>query len=161
MSFNKIPDAQFDLTRNAAYQAGRVKSHAVRLSKAINELLNSEYPAEEWGTSCLVGADGITLRIRTPFGDARAVTAIQLINGYVGARYVFEKLIASNSGTPFYQPVWAIRIDGEGQVTSDDGELLYRLQAFSGTEREHGVVTVTLSAIYAIATNDGYYVSDQ
>lgn len=161
MSFNKIPDAQFDLTRNAAYQAGRVKSRAAGLSSAINELLNSEYPTEEWGTSCSVGADGITLRISTPFGEARAVAVIQLVDGYIGVRYVFEKLVASNSGAPFYQPVWAVRLNGDGHVTSDDGELLYRTQAISGTERDNGVVTVALSAIYAIATNEGYYVSDQ
>jgi len=161
MSFEKIPDSQFDLTRNAALHAGKVKSFAAKLSKGINDLLNSEYPVEEWGTSCAVGNDGITLRISSPFGEARAVAIVQLSDGYIGARYVFEKLVSSNSGSPVFRPVWAVRICGEGKITSDDGELIYRSQAISGMERDNGVATVALSAIYAIATDQGYYVADE
>jgi hypothetical protein len=161
MSFKKIPDAQFDLTRNAAFHAGLVKSFAAKLSKGISDLLNSDYPTEEWGTSCEVGDDGIKLRISTPFGEARAIAIVQLSDGYIRARYVFEKLVSSSSGGPIFLPVWAVRICGEGKVTSDNGDLIYRIQSISGMERDNGVATVALSAIYAIATDQGYYVSDE
>lgn len=161
MSFEKIPDALFDLTRNAAFHAKKVKSFAAKLSKGINDLLNSEYPVEEWGTSCSVDGDGITLRISTPFGQARAVAIVQLSDGYIGARYVFEKLVSSDSGSPVFRPVWAVRVCGEGKITSDDGELIYRSQSISAMERDNGVATVALSAIYAIATSQDYYVVDE
>lgn len=161
MSFEKIQAMQFDLTRNAAFHAGQVKSFAAKLSKGINELLNDEHPVESWGTSCAVGDDGITLRINTPFGQARAVAIVQLSGGYIGLRYVFEKLVSSSSGAPVFRPVWAVRICGEGKVTSEDGELIYRAQSISSMERDNGVVTVALSAIYAVATDQGYYVADE
>ena len=161
MSFKKIANSQYDLVRNAAFHARQLKSFAAKLSKGLNDLFNSEYPVEEWGTSCALGDDGITLRISSPFGEARAVAITQLIDGYIGARYVFEKLVSSSSGSPVFRPVWAIRINNEGKITSDDGELIYRSQSISGQERDEGVVTVALSAIYAVATDEGYYVVDE
>ncbi|MGY2215706.1 hypothetical protein [Pseudomonas sp. SDO558_S425] len=161
MSFEKIQATQFDLTRNAAFHAGQVKSFAAKLSKGINDLLNSEHPVESWGTSCTIGDDGITLRISTPFGAARAVAVVQLSGGHIGLRYVFEKLVSSSAGGPIFRPVWAVHICGEGKVTSEDGELIYRVQSISGMERDNGVATVALSAIYAIATDHGYYVADE
>ncbi|KWS07469.1 hypothetical protein AL064_18830 [Pseudomonas syringae pv. syringae] len=161
MSFEKIQDSQFDLTRNAAFHAGQVKSFAAKLSKGINELLNAEHPAEYWGTSCCVAGDGIVLHISTPFGQARAVAIVQLSGGNIGVRYVFEKLVSSSNGGPFFRPVWAVHISSDGKVSSEDGELIYHIQSISGLERDNGVATVALSAIYAIATDEGYFVADE
>lgn len=161
MSFEQIQAAKFDLTRNAAFQTGQLKSFAAKLSAGIHNLLNGEHPVESWGTSCAVGVDGITLRISTPFGEARAVAIVQLSGGYIGLRYVFEKLVSSSSGGPVFRPVWAVHICGEGKVTSEDGELIYRIQSISGLERDKGVAIVALSAIYAVATDQGYYVADE
>ena len=158
MSFGKIQATQFDLARNAAYQAGQVKLFASKLSGGLNELLNSDHPVEAWGTSSTLDDDGTTLHITTPFGRARGVAVVHLSDGSIRARYVFEKLVASISGDPVYRPVWAVHISGDGQVSSEDRELIYRNQSISGSERANGVATVALSAIYAIASDEGYYV---
>ena len=160
MSFKKIASSQYDLARNAALHNRQLKTFAAKLSKGINDLLNSDYPVEQWGTSCALSDDGITLRISSPFGEARAAAIIQLNDGYIGARYVFEKLVSSSSGSPVFRPVWAVRINNDGMIKSEDGELIYRSQTFSGTERENGVATIALSAIYAVAAHDGYYIAD-
>ncbi|WKW34387.1 hypothetical protein KIH13_12475 [Pseudomonas viridiflava] len=160
MSFENIQAAQFDLTRSAAFHAEQVKAFAAKLSEAINELLNSEHPVESWGTSCSVGKNGITLGISTPFGEARAVAAVQLIGEYIGLRYIFEKLVSSSSGGPTFRPVWAVRITNDGKVVSEDGEVIYSIRSISRLERDNGVATVALSAIYAIARDQGYYVTD-
>lgn len=160
MSFEKIQAAQYDSTRSAAFEAGQVKSFAAKLSEAINDLLNSEHPVEFWGTSCSIGKNGITLRISTPFGEARAVAAVQLTGEHIGLRYIFEKLVSASSGDPLFRPVWAVRITDDGKVVSEDGEVIYSIRAISRLERENGVTTVALSAIYAIATDPGYYVAD-
>ncbi|MBC3345427.1 hypothetical protein HU811_02105 [Pseudomonas sp. SWRI196] len=162
MSFEAIQTTQFDLTRNAAFHAGQMKSFAASLSKSLNELLNSEVPTEQWGTSAAIGSDGITLRVSTPFGEARAVSVVYLSGGYIGLRYVFEKLVTAAGGEAIFQPVWAVRISGEGKVVSDDGaDPIFSMRAISANERDNGVVTVALSALYAIATDQGYYVADE
>jgi hypothetical protein len=160
MSFELIQATQYNLTMSAAFHAGQVKSFAAKLSKGIEEMLNADDAADEWGTSCEVGDDGITLRISTPFGEARAIAVIQLIDGYIGARYIIEKVVASESGEPTFRQVWAVRITGDGKVTSDDGaNVIYRANAISGQERYNGATAVALSAVYAIATDQGYYVA--
>lgn len=162
MSFEKIQATQFDLTRNAAFHAGQVKSFAASLSKGLKELLNSEVPTEQWGTSASLAHDGITLGISTPYGQARAVAAVYLSGGYIGLRYVFEKLVTASNGEAVFQPVWAVRISGEGKVVSDDGaDLIFSMRAISANERDNGVVTVALSALYAIGTDQGYYVPNE
>jgi len=162
MSFRLIQANQYSLIMSAAFHAGQVKSFAAKLSKGVNEMLNSDDATDAWGTSCAIGADGITLSISTPFGQARAIVVIQLIDGHISARYVFEKVVSLDSGEPAFRQVWAVRITGDGKVTSDDGaEVIYRVHSISGQERGNGVITVALSAVYAIATDQGYYVADE
>lgn len=162
MSFELIQATQYNLTMSAAFHAGQVKASAAKLSKGIDEMLNSDDAIEGWGTSCTVGDDSITLHISTPFGEARAIALVQLVDGYIGVRYVFEKLVSSDVGRPVFRQVWAVRITGDGRVTSDDGaDVIYRTNAISGSERDNGVATVALSAIYAIASDQGYYVADE
>lgn len=160
MSFGKIQAAQFDLVRNSAFHAEQVKQFASKLSKGLNDLLNSDHPVEAWGTSSTLDDDGITLHIATPFGHARGVAVVQLSEGYIRARYIFEKVVASVSGDRVYRPVWAVRISGDGDVTAEDGALIYRAYSISPSERDNGVVTVALSAIYAIASDEGYYAAN-
>lgn len=157
MEYERIPDKKFDLVRNCKEQADRMTRNASRLTAALSNLLNDEYPVEAWGTSLAVNDDGLGAELKSPFGEARIVVSIGLGSEGVQARYTFEKKFADEHGHPAYTPVWAVRITSRALVkpyASD--EVLLDLNAYSQNERETGMVEIALSALYAIADCEKY-----
>lgn len=161
MRFEKVPTNEFDKVRDAKAGAERVIRYAERLTKVLEKLLNSEFPVEAWGTSLVMREDGRSALIDSPYGQIRAVTVPMLGRSGAEARFVFEKLTASEQGTRMYVPVWAVRINSNGAVVTDDGaEEIFSLHAMSENERDRGAVTIALSALYAAATHEGYWVEE-
>lgn len=161
MQFGNIDPEQFDEVRDANAKVAIVRGHAKRLTKIMGELLNSDFPVENWGTSFEIGSDGLGGRLASPFGDLRIVVVSSLGAQGVQARYVFEKRVADERGESGHVAVWAVRINSNGSVVTDDeAEELFTLQALSLHERQNGAGRLALSAIYAAAVSGRYSVSE-
>ncbi|AIC20587.1 hypothetical protein EY04_17235 [Pseudomonas chlororaphis] len=62
--------------------------------------------------------------ISTPFGKARGRLAVQIVDGDVAGRYVFEKSVVSSEGKEIWIAIWAIRILRNGNVLlGDEGNI--------------------------------------
>lgn len=161
MRFSKIEEGEFDKVRYASSEATAVRKHAAELSKVLGEHLSEPYPQDTWGISFTPSEDGLSAAIDTPFGSARAVVAVGLIEGSIQARYIFEKLVTKDTGVPLYRVVWAVLVRQDGLVLTDDGESrILSLHDHSPLKRGNGITTIALSLIYAIANDPGYAVAD-
>lgn len=160
MSYGKIADKDYDLIRNCKEQSARMVSRASRLTQWIGELLNSEYPVEEWGTKFTPREGGLQADLESPFGQARVVTVMSVGVDGAQARYVFEKKYTNERGEAAFKPVWAVRIFSGGLVKTDDGEhTLLDMNAMSKHQRDNGVVEIALSALHEIAKSDFYWIA--
>lgn len=159
MPYGKIADKEFDLIREGKEHSERAENKAKKLTAWLEELLNSEYPIEAWGTKFTPRQGGLHADLETPFGSGRVVTVLSLGEGGVQARYVFEKKFTNERDEPAFTPVWAVRVSPGGIVKTDDGEhTIMDMNAISKHQRDNGVVEIALSAIYAIAKCDAYWV---
>ena len=157
MEYERILDKEFDLVRDCKDQADRMRRAASRLTAALADLLNSEYPVEAWGTTFTPDEDGIGAEFKSPFGEARVVVSIGLGSEGVQARYSFEKKFTDEHDKPSFTPVWAVRVTARALVRPYKGdEVLLDLNAHSENERDRGAIEIALSALYAIANCEKY-----
>ncbi|MGN8120353.1 hypothetical protein ACTJK9_01175 [Pseudomonas sp. 22082] len=72
----------------------------------------------------VVDETNLVSNINSPYGKARGRLAIQIVDGVVGGRYVFEKNVLSSDGQEIWTPIWAIRILRNGNVLlGDEGNI--------------------------------------
>lgn len=150
MTYGKIDDAQLNLPRYGRSHGESMDRRAGMLTRSLEDLLNSSFPVESWGTSFVVLDGGVQGELNSPMGPARVVVA----KGYdeVGEylRYIFEKKYSTELGETAYCEVWAVRIIGSAVVSDDRAYQYLDFNGLSRNERENGVAEIALSALYAI-----------
>lgn len=149
MSFEIIEQAKLDLVKKSVRNVLKATEYASELQDRLQELFSQNYAKSTWGVEFLPNEKGLGATILTPYGSARAVAHPVITNGKVQIRYVFEKEICNEKGERLNVPVWAVCVDDNGEVTSDNGEHLYiGLNSFDDSRA--GIGDIGLSVLYAV-----------
>lgn len=109
---------------SAASSVETIRGYCGYLLIGLSKFFALEHNRVKYGVIYNVDEANLTSSITTPYGKARGRLAIQLVDGVVGGRYVFEKIIVSSEGEDIWTPIWAIRILRNGNVLlGDAGEV--------------------------------------
>lgn len=94
--------------------------------------------------------DDLLCALATPYGNARGRLTIQLVNGVMEGRYVFEKSVVSTEGKDVWSPIWAIRIGRYANVwLGDEGEL--EIEVMNPGPHNNSFSATAKSLLYRIA----------
>lgn len=101
-----------------------IRGYCGYLLTGLSKFFSLEHNRLKYDVVYTVDEANLASSITTPYGNARGRLAIQLVDGVVGGRYVFEKSVVSSEGEDIWTPIWAIRIHRNGNVLlGDEGEI--------------------------------------
>lgn len=158
MKFEEFSVDQHEQVRAAVSQANYLTGYAAALATCLQYLFSAEVPKTQWGIDFVLREDNLSADIVTPFGKARGIFVVQLIDGVLQGRYIVEKLVTSDLGTELWRPVWMIRVcqDGYGYA-GDEGKTAIGLFDVNPTHHHPSLMKFALSISYAIAAEPGYF----
>lgn len=123
MSFQHVnlnDQQQMDGTR---HQCETIQTYCGYLLGGLHNFFAHEHAQANYGV-IFTAHEHLFCTVTTPYGVARGRLAIQLVDGGMVGRYVFEKSVVSKEGLDVWLPIWAIRIGRNGNVwLGDEGDV--------------------------------------
>jgi len=151
MQFNPIPLPKIQTLGRVVESATEIRGYTENLVDLLKSCFVAHAPKLRWGVEFEIASDKVSADITTVFGAARAGLTIQVCDDGLFGRYVIEKCVKGAQGQVAWRPVWAIRIDKDGNVhDGDTGPALFNAwQAFED-ERSRAVHHLAGSILYSI-----------
>jgi len=158
MKFEEFSVDQHEQVRGAVSPVNILAGYATALATSLQYLFSAEVPRTQWGIGFSLKKDNLSADIVTPFGMARAIFVVQLIDETLQGRYIIEKLVTSDVGTAMWRPVWVMRVCQDGYAyAGDEGKTCVGLYEIDPAHHHPGLLKFALSISYAIAAEPGYF----
>ncbi|MGY2199041.1 hypothetical protein [Pseudomonas gingeri] len=138
---------QMDGARN---QCETIHAYCGYLLGGLHKFFTHEHAQANYGVVFTVN-EYLSCGVKTPYGVARGRLALQLVDGEMVGRYVFEKSVVSKEGLDVWVPIWAIRIGRNGNVwLGDEGDVEIDVSDSSPFNKSFSVTAKSL--LHRIAT---------
>jgi hypothetical protein len=122
MGFQHIDLNSQQLMNSARSDCESIRNFCAHLLGALDKFFAQNQAQVHFGATFKREGD-LLCSLETLYGKARGRLTIQLVEGVMAGRYVFEKSVVSADGQDAWIPVWAIRIGRNGNVwLGDEGE---------------------------------------
>ncbi|WP_095093856.1 hypothetical protein [Pseudomonas sp. Irchel 3A5] len=148
---------QHSALMRAQWSLTKAQSWAVEMQETLQSFFAEPQTKAALGVSFVAG-EGLGAEISTLFGSGRAVAVNAIVNDQVVVRYVFEKAMSFENGTPGHVKVAEIRIDAEGVITDDSGQKLADLNSLHDSQSSSAVKEMGLSVIHSLCSNEHFSV---
>ncbi|KAB5626271.1 hypothetical protein F7234_03805 [Pseudomonas putida] len=109
---------------SAASNIETIRGYCGYLLVGLSKFFALEHNQVKYRVGYSSDEDDLTSSISSPYGQARGRLVVQIVDGTVFGRYVFEKSVVSGEGGEIWTPIWAIRILRNGNVLlGDEGDI--------------------------------------
>ncbi|POA50304.1 hypothetical protein C1893_01770 [Pseudomonas sp. MPR-ANC1] len=150
MIFQHVDLAKQRLIESTSDDCGTVQAYCGYLLTELSKFFALSHIQAKYGV-VLTADDNLVSTISTPYGVARGRLTIQLVDGVVAGRYVFEKSVVSGEGAEIWVPVWAIRISRLGNVLlGDEGDI--EIDVSNVGPHSNAISAPAKSLLYSIAS---------
>lgn len=137
------------LIEGTRYDCESIKVYCGYLLAELTKFFALNHAQANFGVS-FTATDDLVSAVSTPYGEARGRLTIQLVEGVVEGRYVFEKSVVSDEGQDIWRPIWAIRIGRYGNVLLGD-EGVIEIDVTNVGPHSNAISAPAKSLLYSIA----------
>lgn len=135
----------------AASNIETIRGYCGYLLAGLSKFFAFPHNVNKYGVVFTSDESNLTSRISSPYGEARGRLVIQIVDGTVGGRYVFEKGVVSSMGEDIWGPIWAIRILSNGRVLlGDEGNI--EIEVADPGHFSNAISAPAKSLLYCIAS---------
>lgn len=128
-----------------------IRGYCGYLLAGLSKFFAFPHNANKYGVVYTADETSLSSNITTPYGNARGQLAIQIVDGVLGGRYVFEKMVVGNEGQDIWKPIWAIRILRNGNVLlGDEGNI--EIEVADPGHYSNAISAPAKSLLYCIAS---------
>lgn len=137
------------LVESARYDCEKIRNYCDHLLGALDKFFAQNSAQVNFGSTFSHNGD-LICSLETPYGKARGRLTIQLVDGVMEGRYVFEKSVVSVEGQDIWSPIWAIRIGRYANVwLGDEGEV--EIDVMNLGSHNNSISATAKSLLYRIA----------
>jgi len=135
----------------AASNIETIRGYCGYLLTGFSKFFALPHNVNKYGVVFTSDESNLASRISSPYGEARGRLVIQIVDGTVGGRYVFEKGVVSSEGGDIWVPIWAIRILRNGNVLlGDEGNI--EIEVADPGHFSNAISAPAKSLLYCIAS---------
>lgn len=150
MSFQHVDLSDQRLIDSARSDCENIRNYCAHLLDGLAKYFATNSAKVNLGVG-FTFEDDLVCALETPYGKARGRLTIQLVNGVMEGRYVFEKSVVSAEGKDIWSPIWAIRIGRYANVwLGDEGEM--EIEVMNLGPHNNSISATAKSLLYRIAT---------
>lgn len=149
MIFQHVDLSDQRLIDGARNDCENVRNYCGHLLGALEKFFASNSAQVNLGVTFRLEGDLLCV-LDTLYGKARGRLTVQLVNGVMEGRYVFEKKVVSSEGQDIWVPIWAIRIGRYANVwPGDEGEI--EIDVLNLGPHNNSISATAKSLLYRIA----------
>lgn len=149
MGFQHVDSSKQRLIDGARHDCENIRNYCGHLLGALEKFFAQNSAQANLGATFKLAGD-LVCSLETLYGEARGRLTIQLVNGVMEGRYVFEKSVVSAEGIDIWLPIWAIRIGRHANVwLGDEGEI--EIDVMNLGPHNNSISSTAKSLLYCIA----------
>ncbi|MEB0106142.1 hypothetical protein [Pseudomonas sp. MH9.3] len=151
MSFKPIDRVLLGVVDGTVSSARVIKIYCGHFLEGLQTFYSHQHIQQAWDVGFSFD-EQLRSKVDTPYGNARGALSLQIVDGTITGRYVFEKRIASEDGSEIWRQVWAVRITSQGNVLlGDEGDVIVAVE--STHAMSNAFDQAARSLLYSIGVN--------
>lgn len=128
MSFKPLDQETLRIIDGTVNSSSVIKLYCGHFLKGLQKFYSHQHVQLSWDVGFSFD-EKFRCNVETPYGNARGALSIQIVDGSITGRYIFEKRIVSESGDDEWSQIFVVRITGQGNVLlGSEGELSVEVQ---------------------------------